>query len=175
MIGMDIAKIGCLIHTVRGQRVMLDEDLARMYGVRTRRLNEQVRRNLARFPEDFMFRLTPKEHENLKSQIATSSSSWGGRRKPPLAFTQEGVAMLSSVLNSERAIRVNIEIMRAFVSLRRALSINKELAGRMEKVEKRLGAHDIALKEHAISIHSVFEEIRRLMREPGGPRKRIGF
>ena len=154
---------------------MLDEDLARMYGVRTRRLNEQVRRNLARFPEDFMFRLTPKEHENLKSQIATSSSNWGGRRKPPLAFTQEGVAMLSSVLNSERAIRVNIEIMRAFVSLRRALSVNKELAGRMEKVEKRLGAHDIALGEHAGAIRSVFEEIRRLTREPEGPRKRIGF
>jgi hypothetical protein len=110
---MDIAKIGSSIHVVRGQRVMFDVDLAALYGVQTKQLSRAVKRNLDRFPADFMFQLTPEEAEILRCQIGTSS--WGGRRYHPRAFTEQGVAMLSSVLNSGQAVRVNIAIMRAFV------------------------------------------------------------
>ena len=114
-----------MIFLIRGQKVMLDVNLARLYGVETRRLNEQVRRNVKRFPEDFIFRLSKKEFEILKSQIATSS--WGGRRKLPLVFTEHGVAMLSSILNSDRAIQVNISIMRAFTQLRQLISDERQV------------------------------------------------
>jgi len=110
------------IYYVRELKMMIDSDLAELYGVETRRLNEQVKRNLLRFPEDFMFQLTDTEFNNLKSQIATSS--WGGRRKPPLGFTEHGVLMLSSVLNSESAIKVNIQIMRIFTKVRQLLTNN---------------------------------------------------
>ncbi|GGC39892.1 hypothetical protein GCM10011386_34960 [Parapedobacter defluvii] len=121
------------IYLVRDQKVMLDSDLAELYGVETKRLNEQVRRNMARFPEDFMFTLTRDEFENLKSQIATSS--WGGRRKLPNAFTEHGVLMLSSVLNSERAIQVNIQIMRIYTKIREMLLAHKDVFLREEQVE----------------------------------------
>ncbi len=115
---------------------MLDSDLAELYQVETRRLNEQIKRNAGRFPEDFMFRLTNEEWKNLKSQFATSS--WGGRRKEPYAFTEHGVLMLSSVLNSERAIAVNIKIMRVYTKIKEMLFNNKDLLLRMEKIERKL-------------------------------------
>jgi len=124
------------IYIIRGQKVMLDSDLAVLYGTQTMRLNERVRRNMNRFPEDFMFQLTETEFTNLKSQIAISS--WGGRRKLPLAFTEQGVTMLSSVLNSDTAIEVNIAIMRAFIKMREILYSNKELAIKVEKHDKEI-------------------------------------
>ncbi len=124
------------IYLIRGQKVMLDSDLAELYQVETRRLNEQIKRNAGRFPEDFMFRLTSEEWKNLKSQFATSS--WGGRRKEPNVFTEHGVLMLSSVLNSERAIAVNIKIMRIYTKIKEMLFNNKDLLLRMEKIERKL-------------------------------------
>ncbi len=141
------------IHLVRGKKVMLDEDLAELYDVETRRLNEQIKRNIARFPEDFMFQLTQKEFDNLKSQIATSS--WGGRRKLPYAFTEQGVAMLSGVLHSERAIKVNIHIMRVFSWMREMLVAHKEILEKLEILERK----DI---EQDDKIMIILEYIKRL-------------
>jgi hypothetical protein len=143
--------------------VMLDFHLAVLYGISTMRLKEQVRRNLRRFPPDFMFHLTSEEFEILRSQIATSS--WGGRRYSPYAFTEQGVAMLSSVLNSKRAIQVNIGIMRTFVELRKLLSTHKDLARKLEELEKKYDAQ----------FRVVFEAIRQLMRSPTKPGRQIGF
>jgi hypothetical protein len=170
---MDISKIEVLIHVIRGRRVMLDVDLAAIYKVDTKQLTRAVKRHLERFPIDFMFTLSWEEANHLRCQIGTSS--WGGRRYLPRVFTEQGVAMLSSVLNSRRAIHVNIEIMRAFVGLRRALAANKDLAERMEKAEKQLRTHGAALGEHAGAIRSIFEEIRKLTAASEGPRRRIGF
>lgn len=128
------------IYLIRGQKVMLDSDLAELYEVETRRLNEQVKRNIDRFPEDFMFQLTKDEFENLKSQIATSS--WGGRRKKPYVFTEHGVLMLSSVLSSERSIKVNIQIMRVYTKVRYMLLTHKDVLLRLEKIEQNLSGHD---------------------------------
>jgi hypothetical protein len=128
------------IYFIRGKQVMLDSDLAELYGVETRRLNEQVKRNIERFPEDFMFQITVTEFENLKSQIATSS--WGGRRTLPNTFTEHGVLMLSSVLNSSLAIKVNIQIMRVYVKMRTMSSSHKELLLEFEKFESKLADHD---------------------------------
>src|SRR3989337_836613 len=147
---------------IRGQKVMLDVDLAAIYGVTTKRLNEQVRRNLRRFPSDFMFQLTSEEAESLRSQIATSKR--GGRRYLPYVFTEQGVAMLSSVLNSERAIEVNILIMRAFVKLREMLATHKDLAKKLEGMEKN---YDEQFKV-------VFEAIYELMKPPEPKKKQIG-
>lgn len=171
---VEIARVEGLIHLVRGQRVIFDRDLAALYAVGTGALNRAVKRNLERFPADFMFQLNREEWEDLKCQIGTSS--WGGdRRALPHAFTEHGVAMLSGVLKSRRAVRVNIEIIRAFVRLRHALAASRDLAQRMEKVEKRLEAQDAALGDHAGAIREVFEEVRRLMGPPDGPKRRIGF
>jgi hypothetical protein len=151
---------------IRGQKVMISTDLAELYQVEARVLVQAVKRNIVRFPQDFMFQLTEEEFSNLKSQIVISS--WGGlRRAAPYAFTEQGVAMLSSVLRSKRAIRVNIEIMRAFVRLRQILASNKELAKRLDELEKKYDAQ--------FSI--VFEAIRELMSPPESepPKKRIGF
>ena len=123
------------IYLIRGQKVMLDSDLSTLYGVETRRLNEQVNRNRERFPDDFMFQLTRDEFENLMSQIATSS--WGGRRKFPYVFTEQGVAMLSSVLNSPTAIEVNIQIIRVFTKMRALLMTHKDILLQLEKIEKK--------------------------------------
>jgi hypothetical protein len=125
---------------VRGEKVMIDSDLAELYGVETKRLNEQVKRNSDRFPEDFMFQLTSDEFENLKSHFATST--WGGRRTLPYAFTEHGVLMLSSVLNSDLAIKVNIQIMRVYTKIRNMLSTNKDLLLKFDKLEKTIADHD---------------------------------
>jgi len=155
------------IFVIRGQKVMLDRDLAKLYGVSTGRFNEQMKRNIRRFPEDFMFQLTKDELEILISQIAISR--WGGIRKLPYAFTEQGVAMLSSVLNSERAIQVNIAIMRAFVKIRQFLSTHKELARKLEELEKKTAKHDV-------KIQKIFEAIKQLMAQPEPKRKpQIGF
>ena len=145
------------IYLIRGHKVMLSMDLARLYGVPTMRLNEQVKRNIKRFPDDFMFQLNKEEYEILISQFAISS--WGGRRHRPYAFTEQGVAMLSSVLNSERAIQVNIAIMRAFVRLKAVLSTHKELAHKLKELENKIEKHDADIK-------SIFDAIRQLMAPP---------
>ena len=156
------------IYLIRGHKVMIDEDLAELYAVETKRLNEQVRRNERRFPADFMFQLTKKEAEILRSQFATSRSSHGGRRSLPYVFTEDGVAMLSSVLNSERAIDVNITIMRAFIRLRQMMESNEELNRKFAAVIKKLSTHDKYFKV-------VFDELRKLTEQPSPPRKQIGF
>ncbi len=125
-----------MIYVIRGQRVMLDRDLAKLYGVETKRINEQVKRNLERFPEDFMFKLTVDEYEILRSQIATSSLKHGGSRYQPLVFTENGVAMLSTVLKSKQAIQINIAIMRIFTKLRSFLVLEKELTSRIGSLER---------------------------------------
>jgi hypothetical protein len=150
---------------IRGHKVLLDKDLAALYGVETRILNRNVNRNIERFPDDFMFRLTRKESEVLRSQSGISKAR-GGRRYLPYAFTEQGVAMLSSVLNSPRAVRVNIEIMRAFVRLRQILTSHHELSRRLDDLEKKYDAQ----------FRVVFEAIRELMRPLEEPaRKPIGF
>ena len=152
------------IFLLRGQKVMLSTDLAELYGIQTKVLNQAVRRNACRFPSDFMFHLAPQEVAILRSQIVTSR--WGGHRYALLAFTEQGVAMLSSVLNSERAIRVNIEVMRAFVALRKMLSSHIELEQKIADLEKKYD------KQFRI----VFEAIRELMAEPEPVKKKqIGF
>lgn len=148
---------------------MLDSDLAALYGVETRTLTQAVRRNKARFPEDFAFRLTEGEFtECLRSQSVTSNAGRGGRRYPPLAFTEQGVAMLSSVLHSPRAVQVNVEIMRAFVRLRELLTTHKDLARRLEDLERRIQEHDLQLQD-------VFEAIHQLLLPPIKPTGKIGF
>ena len=153
---------------IRGQKVMLDRDLAVLYGVQTRNLNKAVKRNISRFPRDFMFQLTPEESANLMFQTGTSSAH-GGRRKPVSAFTEQGVAMLSSVLRSSRAAQVNVAIMRAFVRLRQTLALHKDLAVKLAKLERKITGHDA-------NIRTLFEAIRQLMTPPEPPpRKPIGF
>jgi phage regulator Rha-like protein len=160
-----IERIEQAILLIRGHKVMLDADLAVLYGVQTKVLVQAVKRNLARFPEDFMFQLTKEEFDDLRSQSVTSSS-WGGRRYPPYAFTEQGVAMLSSVLHSERAVQVNIQIMRTFVKLRRLLATHEDLARKLDALERK---YDRQFKV-------VFDAIRELMNPPAPkPRRRIGF
>jgi hypothetical protein len=151
------------IREIRGQKVLLDLDLARLYGVETKALNQAVKRNLRRFPPDFMFPLTDAEFGALRSQLVTSS--WGGLRRSPHAFTEQGVAMLSSVLRSERAIRVNVEIMRAFVRLRSMMVEHKDLSRRLDELEARYDGR----------FRVVFEAIRELMTPPQGKGRVIGF
>jgi len=147
---------------VRGKKVILDKDLAEMYGVKTKELNQAVQRNLERFPDDFMYQLTREEVVNLKSQFVTSS--WGGVRKPPRVFTEQGVAMLSGLLNSKRAIQVNIAIMRAFVKLRELLLTHKELAEKLEELERKYQLHET-------DIQAIFEVIKKLLEPPPEPPK----
>jgi len=167
------------IYLIRGQKVMLDRDLARLYGVPTFRLNEQVKRNSKRFPADFMFRLTWEEAAHLRFQFETSNTlrsrsqfailKRGENIKYlPQVFTEQGVAMLSSVLNSERAVLVNVAIMRAFVKLRETFALHKELAAKLKELERKVEGHDK-------DIRAVFEAIRRLMREEEKPKNKIGF
>ena len=155
-----IERIAAQIYLLRGQKVMFDFDLAKLYGVTTGALNQAVTRNRERFPEDFMFQLSKEEFEHLRSQFVISS--WGGRRYPPRAFTQEGVAMLSGVLRSKRAVAVNIAIMRTFVRIRQTLETNEELA-------RKVAVHDQ-------KINLLFEHVRGLLESPESPEKsRIGF
>lgn len=154
------------IYVFRGQNVMLDADLAELYGVTTKRLNQQVSRNIERFPEDFMFQLTDEEFNDLKE--AGGGNDWGGRRYAPYSFTEHGVLMLSSVLKSARAIEVNIKIVRVFARMRAMLSSSQDLLTRMERIEGRLADHDDVIAE-------VFEYLRLLIDEPPAPRRRIGY
>ena len=154
------------IYLIRGQKVMLDRDLAELYGVTTGNLNKAVSRNLMRFPEDFMFELTKEEFENLKSQIETSN--WGGIRKMPKVFTEQGVAMLSGVLHSDRAIMVNIQIMRAYTKMREMLLSHKDLLLKMEEMEKKVIGQDEKME-------LIFNYLKQFINEQETPRKRIGF
>ncbi len=162
--GLPAKRIESAILRVRGRNVMLDGDLAALYAVTTREIIQAVKRNRKRFPSDFMFRLSNVEFANLRSQ-SVISSSWGGRRTPPYAFTEQGVAMLSGVLRSSRAVRVNIEIMRAFVRLRRMLESHADLMRKLEALEAKYDSQFAA----------VFRAIRKLMAPSGFSGKRVGF
>jgi hypothetical protein len=148
---------------INGQKVMLDKDLAGLYGVSTGNLNKAVNRNKERFPEDFMVQLSLEEYNNLKFHFGTSS--WGGTRKPPRAFTESGIAMLSSVLNSKRAIQVNIQIMRTFTKLREMIATHKDLVKRLNELEKKYDGQ----------FQIVFEAIRQLIEQPEKPKRKIGY
>lgn len=161
-------RITSVILLLRGHKVMLDADLAALYGVDTRELVQAVKRNAGRFPSDFMFQLTTEEFARLRSQIVISKPGRGGRRTPPYAFTEQGVAMLSSVLRSERAIEVNVEIMRAFVRLRHLQLTNDDMGKKLAALEKKYERHDAQFKV-------VFQAIRELMEPPTKKRRPIGF
>lgn len=178
-----VSRVAQAIRVLRGERVLLDFDLATLYGVETRALNQAVKRNVDRFPSDFMFQLSAEEAEMISqpvprsaaghivsdsSQIVMSSGKYRGKRYRPYAFTEEGIAMLSSVLNSKRAVKVNIAIMRAFVKLRQMLDANRELAQKFSELERRVGKHDE-------EIAAILEAIRQLMAAPEKPRREIGF
>ena len=155
------------IYIIRSQKVMLSTQLAELYNVEVRVLVQAVKRNIDRFPSDFMFQLSKGEFENLKSQIVISS--WGGaRRSRPYAFTEQGVAMLSSILNSKKAIKVNIQIMRAFVKLREILSTHKELAQKLKELELKIDSHDQ-------QIQAIFDVINQLITPPDPPKRKMGF
>ncbi len=160
---ISLERIEKSIYLIRGQKVMLDSDLAALYSVPTKRLNEQVRRNRERFPKDFMFQLSNQELGNLKSQIATSS--WGGRRKPTHAFTEHGALMAATILNSKVAVQVSIQIVRTFAKLRQLLSTHADLARKLNALEQKY--------DHQFKI--VFDAIRQLMMPPEPERKPIGF
>jgi hypothetical protein len=172
-----IANLESAIHLIRGQRVMLDADLAMIYGVTTRRLNEQLKRNRLRFPPDFAFQLTVQEFRNLKSQIATSSlrsqfvtsSSHGGKRKLPWVFTEHGALMLASVLNSAIAVQASVRVVRAFVKLREMVAANAQLAAKLQELERRLDSHDEG-------IANLFATLKQLLEPSEAPKRReIGF
>ena len=178
---LPVAQIQARIHFVRGKRVMLDADLARFYGVTTFNLNKAVGRNLARFPEDFAFYLTREEAQNLIFQTGISSSQpaanegktntrrrYGGTRKPARVFTEQGVAMLASVLRSARAVTVSVALVRAFAQLREILSTHRELAAKLTLLERKLAGHDHAIR-------NLFETIRQLLATPEPPHKEMGF
>lgn len=160
-----VDRVVAAIHVIRGQRVMLDADLATLYGVSTGRLNEQVRRNRSRFPEDFMFQLTAAEADRLRSQNAISKPGRGGRRFLPHAFTEHGAVMLASVLSTPIAVGASIQVVRAFIHLRGLLATHEDLARKLEELEKQYDAR----------FTEVFRVIRELMAAPAPPRKRIGF
>lgn len=161
-------RIESRIFLIRAEKVILDSDLAELYGVTTKRLNEQVKRNKERFPGDFMFQLSSKEMEDLRSQNAPSKGARGGRRYRPYAFTEHGAIMAASVLNTPRAVEVSVYVVRAFIKLRETISTHKELARKFAELEKRTETHDE-------DISALFEAIRQLMEPPEKPAKRIGF
>ena len=171
--------IGERISVLRGQRVMLDADLAELYGVQTKVLVQAVKRNIARFPADFMFQLSSDEFKVLRSQTVTSNNTRGGRRTAPYAFTEQGVAMLSSVLNSPRAIGVNIEIMRTFVRVRELAATHSELAKRLSELEEKTVLvslqHDTFSRNTRNQLKQVFDALRELMTPPSPPKRPIGF
>ena len=156
------------ILVLREQKVILDADLAELYGVPVKRLNEQVKRNQERFPADFMFRLSPEESESLRSQSATSKTGRGGRRYAPYAFTEHGAIMAATVLNSERAVEMSVFVVRAFVRLREMLATNQQLASKIDELEQRLDTHDASIQE-------LIEAIRELMAPEPASGRRIGF
>ncbi len=161
-------RIENLIFVIRGQRVMIDADLATLYGVETKRLNRQVKRNLVRFPKDFVFQLTPQEARNLRCQFGTSSSGYGGRRYLPYAFTEHGAIMAANVLNSERAVEMSVYVVRAFVRLREMLAAHKQLGEKLAELERKLATHDR-------QIIQIVKVIKQLMAPPPNPPRKIGF
>lgn len=163
-----VERIQQSIYYLRGEKVMLDEDLAGLYGVDTKVLNQAVKRNIERFPSDFMFQLTAKETERLRSQIVTSKEGRGGRRYNPYAFTEQGVAMLSSVLRSKQAVEVNIAIMRTFVHLRKIMADNSLLRSRIEMLEKKDSHRDA-------QIQRIFDVLSEMIAEEDKPKKQIGY
>src|SRR2546421_5199332 len=171
-----IADLEGAIHLIRGQRVMLDSDLAMIYGVTTKRLNEQLKRNRPRFPADFAFQLTVQEFRNLKSQIATSSlrsqlvtsSSHGGKRKLPWVFSEHGALMLASVLNSAIAVQASVRVVRAFVRLREMVAANAQLAAKLKELERRFDSHDEAIVD-------LFAALKRLLEPESKAKREIGF
>ncbi len=165
---VSIDTLAARIHFLRGQKVMLDADLAELYGVPTKRFNEQVKRNIERFPADFMFQLTDEEHESLRSQFATSNAGRGGRRYAPYAFTEHGAIMAATILNSPKAIEMSVFIVRAFVQLREMLSAHKELAAKLEELERKFSSHDQA-------IAGLIDAIRQLMMPPTQKKRGMGF
>jgi hypothetical protein len=168
---VEIENIGRLIYVLRGQRVMLDYDLAAIYDTEVLQLKRQVRRNLERFPQDFMLTLTPEEYESLRCQIGILKKRGQHSKYPPFAFTEQGVAMLSGVLSSPRAVEANIAIMRAFVRLRSALVASKELSERVNEIERTQNSHEKELGEHAVDIHEVFVALRKMRAK--SPRRRL--
>jgi phage regulator Rha-like protein len=156
------------IYLIRGQKVMIDRDLAELYGVETKRLKEAVRRNITRFPPDFLFEMDKEEFENWRTQNATSKEDKQGLRYAPFCFTEQGVTMLSCVLNSERAIAVNIQIIRIFTRMREMLLTHKDILLQLEKIERKLGQHDD-------DIQLIFEYLKQLLNPPQEPRPRVGF
>jgi phage regulator Rha-like protein len=167
-LSVSVERIERKIYVIRDQKVMLDSDLAELYEVQTKILNKAVKRNLDRFPEDFMFRVAPEEIESLRFQIGTSNTSQGGRRYMPYVFSEHGVAMLSSVLNSKRAVQMNIAIIRAFIKLREVLATHKDLAHKIDDLEFKYQEHDHELKV-------VFDAIRKLISTPAPTKRRMGF
>jgi hypothetical protein len=164
-----IANLESAIHLIRGQRVMLDSDFAAIYGVSTRQLNQQLKRNMNRFPEDFAFQLGHEEFKALMSQFVTSNKGRGGRRKLPWAFTEHGAIMLATVLNSDIAVKANVGVVRAFIRLREMVATNAQLAAKLEELEGRLGSHDKAIAD-------LFAALKRLVVPPETPKRReIGF
>ncbi len=163
-----LERIASRILLIRGHKVILDSDLAGLYGVTTKRLNEQVRRNKQRFPADFMFQLNSRENKALRSQLATSNRTRGGRRYRPYAFTEHGAIMVASVLNTRRAIEASLYVVRAFVKLSEMLATHKELASKLAELEERMEVHDE-------EILALFEAIRQLMEPPEKPGRPIGF
>lgn len=166
--GSSLTAVESRILILRNQRVILDADIAELYGVTVKRLNEQVKRNRERFPSDFVFHLTAKEHNTLRSQIATSNKTRGGRRYTPYAFTEHGAIMAATVLNSERAVQMSVFVVRAFVRLREMLATNRRLAGKIGELENRLDTHDSTIRE-------LIEAIKDLMTPEEPSRVRIGF
>ena len=161
------------IYFIRGKKVLLDKDLAKMYRVKVKVFNQAVKRNLNRFPQDFMFQLTKAEHENLRSQFVTSS--WGGVRYAPYAFTEQGVAMLSSVLKSETAVQVNIQIIRVFTKMREFLSTHKDILLKLEQLEKKLMKSDERMDKHEKEIQVIFTALKQLLNPAIPQRRRVGF
>jgi phage regulator Rha-like protein len=153
---------------LRHQRVILDSDLAELYGVTVKQLNQQIKRNQERFPADFMFQLTAKENQILRSQIVTSSRKHGGRRYPPYAFTEHGAIMAATVLNSKQAIEMSVFVVRAFVRMREMLAKNRQLAAKINELDKRLETHDTAIQD-------IIEAIKELMVPEGPSKRKIGF
>ena len=163
-----VDQIEPLIHEIRGQKVVFDSDLAALYGVPTKVLNQAIQRNLDRFPPDFRFQLTESEMDSLRSQFVTSNVGRGGRRYLPYVFTEHGVVMAASVLNSPRAVEVSVFVVRAFVKLRQLVLAHKDLAGKLDQLERKVGSHDEAIKQ-------LVAAIRQLMSPPDPPKKEMGF
>jgi phage regulator Rha-like protein len=168
---MQLQTIQNLIYDVRGQKIMLDADIAQLYGVETRVLNQAIKRNADRFPKDFMFRLTQKEFTNLKSQIVTSS--WGGRRKLPYAFTEHGVTMLASVLKSKKAVQMNIAVVRAFIALKQFAVNYKELADQLKELKNTTDNQNAQLEQIYIALENLLDE--KAEHKKWEDRERIGF